>query len=108
MKNKVYLVLYYISFLVTILFIGFSIYKSSKANRYQIKPNLPYVSNLSSQAKNNTNKKYNNYYIEKYNIIPLVLPFIGVKQDEKKNKMIQIDNIYNYTGFDCLYIVKYK
>ena len=65
-----------------------SIYKSSKANKYQIKPNLPYVSNLSSQAKNNTNKKYNNYYIEKYNIIPLVLPFIGVKQDEKKNKMI--------------------
>jgi hypothetical protein len=65
-----------------------SIYKSSKANRYQIKPNLPYVSNLASQFNNNTSKKYNNNYMEKYNITPVVLPFIGVKQDEKKNKMI--------------------
>ena len=65
-----------------------SIYKSSKANRYQIKPNLPYVSNLVSQFNNNTSKKYNNNYMEKYNITPVVLPFIGVKQDEKKNKMI--------------------
>ena len=65
-----------------------TILKSSKANRYQIKPHLPYVSSLTSQSKNKTNKKYNNNYIEKYNIIPLVLPFIGLKQDEKKNKMI--------------------
>ena len=32
--------------------------------------------------------------MEKYNITPVVLPFIGVKQDEKKNKMIQINIIF--------------
>ena len=64
-----------------------SIYKSSKTNRHQIKPNLPYVSTLGTSTKN-TNKKLNNNYIGTYNIKPIVLPFIGIKQEDKKNKMI--------------------
>ena len=67
----------------------FSIYKSSKVNRHQIKSNLPYVSTLGTNSKNTTtNKKLNNNYIGTYNIKPIVLPFIGIKQEEKKNKMI--------------------
>ena len=65
-----------------------SIYKSSKANKYKINSNLPYVSTLGTQIKENIKKKNSNNCVNKYNIIPLVLPFIGVKQDEKKNKMI--------------------
>ena len=65
-----------------------SIYKSGKINKYQIKSNLPYVSTLGSQVKDSAKRKNSNNYIGKYNIIPLVLPFIGIKQDEKKNKMI--------------------
>ena len=34
MKNKIYLVLYYVSFLVTTLFLGFSIYKSTGLLEY--------------------------------------------------------------------------
>ena len=34
MKNKMYLVLYYVSFLVTTLFLGFSIYKSTGLLEY--------------------------------------------------------------------------
>ena len=64
-----------------------SIYKSSKANKYTIKTNLPYVPTLGSLVKDSSKKKNNNY-IKKYNIIPLVLPIIGIKQDEKKNKII--------------------
>jgi serine/threonine protein kinase len=66
----------------------FSIYKSSKVNKYKINTNLPYVSTLGTQLKETIKKKNSNNCIGKYNIIPLVLPFIGVKQDEKKNKMI--------------------
>ena len=66
----------------------FSVYKSSKANKYQINSNLPYVSTLGTQIKETIKKKNSNNCIGKYNIIPLVLPFIGVRQDEKKNKMI--------------------
>ena len=66
----------------------FSIYKSGKINKYQIKSNLPYVSTLGSQVKDSSKRKNSNNYIGKYNIIPLILPFIGIKQDEKKNKMI--------------------
>ena len=62
-----------------------SVYGINKVDKQQ---NLPYVSTLSTQAKNSTNKKFNNNYLGKYNIIPLVLPFIGVNQDEKKNKFI--------------------
>ena len=65
-----------------------SIYQSNKANRYQIKPSLPYVNTINIKNINTTNKKPKNNYIGKYNIIPLVLPFIGIKNDEKKNKMI--------------------
>ena len=65
-----------------------SIYKSSKANRYSIKSNLPYVSTLASQINTTTTKKESNNFVGIYNITPLVLPFIGLKQDEKKNKMI--------------------
>jgi len=64
-----------------------SIYKSSKANQYKIKTNLPYVPTLGSLVKDSSKKKNNNY-IKKYNIIPLVLPIIGIKQDEKINKII--------------------
>ena len=65
-----------------------SIYQSNKANRYQIKPSLPYVNTINIKNIYTTNKKPKNNYIGKYNIIPLVLPFIGIKNDEKKNKMI--------------------
>ena len=65
-----------------------SIYKSSKVNKYKINSNLPYVSTLGTQIKESIKKKNSNNCIGKYNIIPLVLPFIGVKKDEKKNKMI--------------------
>ena len=65
-----------------------SIYKSSKVNKYKINSNLPYVSTLGTQLKETIKKKNSNNCIGKYNIIPLVLPFIGIKQDEKKNKMI--------------------
>jgi serine/threonine protein kinase len=64
-----------------------SVYKSSKTNRHQIKPNLPYVSTLGTSTKN-TNKKLSNNFIGTYNIKPIVLPFIGIKQEDKKNKMI--------------------
>jgi hypothetical protein len=64
-----------------------SIFKSSKANQYKIKTNLPYVPTLGSLVKDSSKKKNNNY-IKKYNIIPLVLPIIGIKQDEKINKII--------------------
>ena len=65
-----------------------SIYKSSKSNKYQVNSNLPYVPTLGTQIKDTIKKKNSNNCIGKYNIIPLVLPFIGLKQDEKKNKMI--------------------
>ena len=65
-----------------------SIYKSSKANRHLIKSNLPYVSTLASQINNTSTKNINNNFVGIYNITPLVLPFIGPKQDEKKNKII--------------------
>ena len=67
-----------------------SIYKSSKANRYSIKSNLPYVSTLASQINTTTTttKKESNNFVGINNITPLVLPFIGLKQDEKKSKMI--------------------
>ena len=65
-----------------------SIYKSSKANRHLIKSNLPYVSTLASQINNTSTKNINNNFVGIYNITPLVLPFIGLKQDEKKNKII--------------------
>ncbi len=53
--------------------------------------NLPYVSGLGVGNHNNintTSRKYQNNYIGKYNIIPLVLPFIGDKPKEKKNIFI--------------------
>ena len=65
-----------------------SIYKSSKANRHLIKSNLPYVSTLASQINNTSTKNINNNFVGIYNITPVVLPFIGLKQDEKKNKII--------------------
>ena len=64
-----------------------SVYKSSKINKLQIKPNLPYVSTLGTNTKNTSSKLTNNY-IGIYNIKPIVLPFIGIKQEDKKNKMI--------------------
>ena len=59
-----------------------------KKNKY--KHNLPYViagNNINNRV-NITNKKYHNNFIGNYNIVPLVLPFIGAKQEEKRNKMI--------------------
>ena len=64
--------------------------KSSKIiNRFNPKSNLPFVigKNKNHININLTNKKYHNNYIGNYNVIPLVLPFIGGKQ-EKKNIMI--------------------
>ena len=63
-----------------------------KNKKYFIKSNLPYVSGIGNYIKNNVNttgRKLLNNYIGNYNIIPLVLPFIGGKQEEKrKNIMI--------------------
>jgi hypothetical protein len=63
-----------------------------KNKKYAVKSNLPYVAGIGNYNKNSVNttgRKLLNNYIGKYNIIPLVLPFIGGKQEEKrKNIMI--------------------
>ena len=47
------------------------------------------IGNYNKNNVNTTGRKLLNNYIGKYNIIPLVLPFIGGKQEEKrKNIMI--------------------
>ena len=55
-------------------------------------PKLPYVfKNEFKKNKNDvntTNKKISNNYINKYNIVPLVLPFIKVKPEDKGNIMV--------------------
>ena len=55
-------------------------------------PKLPYVfKNEFKKNKNDvntTNKKISNNYINKYNIVPLVLPFIKGKPGEKRNIII--------------------
>ena len=64
--------------------------RSSKViNNFNPNSNLPFVidNNKNRININITNKKYHNNYIWNYNIIPLVLPFIGGKQ-EKKNIII--------------------
>ena len=65
----------------------FPVVKSSK-----LIPKLPYVSkNEFKKNKNDvntTNKKISNNYINKYNIVPLVLPFIKVKPEDKGNIMV--------------------
>ena len=60
--------------------------KGNNSNKYYLKTNLPCV----TSSKKNTTIKYKpiEEHIEKYNIVPLVLPFIGPKQEERKNKMI--------------------
>ena len=72
-------------------------YENTLKNRLEYTPekknsqqNLPYViaGNTINNRVNITNKKYHNNFIGNYNIIPLVLPFIGVKQEEKRNIMI--------------------
>ena len=50
----------------------------NKINRYKLKTNLPVVSNLDNNFIKSSNKKIGNF-TRNYNIIPLVLPFIGVK-----------------------------
>jgi len=62
-----------------------------KRNLSNKNSNLPYVSGLGVGNHNNintTSRKYHNNYIGKYNIIPLVLPFIGDKQKVKRNIFI--------------------
>ena len=49
-----------------------------RINKYKLKPNLPYVSKCDNNYIKTTNKKINNY-IRNKNIVPLFLPFIGVK-----------------------------
>ena len=67
--------------------------KNIKSNK-AVRPNLPYVLGNIFNNKNNvhmTDKKYHNNYMQNcndYNIIPLILPFIGIKQEEKRNIMI--------------------
>ena len=63
-----------------------SLFKSSQLSRDHTKPNLPYIPTIFSRVKNLSYKKENNY-IRNYNIIPLVLPFIGIQQDLKKYKI---------------------
>ena len=55
-------------------------------------PKLPFLSKSEKKNKNNNvntpGKINNNNFIKKYNIIPLVLPFIKVKPGEKGNNII--------------------
>ena len=65
--------------------------QNNKYNNNNNKSNLPYVFNIGNHIKTNanlTNKKYHNNYIWNYNIIPLELPFIGIKQEEEKRNII--------------------
>ena len=50
----------------------------SKINKYKLKSNLPFVQKLENNFAQSSNKHLNNF-TRNYNIIPLVLPFIGVK-----------------------------
>ena len=65
------------------------LFNSIRKNKFSNqKSNLPYLFNLGVGSQNNiitTSKKYHNNYIGNYNIIPLVLPFIGDKKKEKRN-----------------------
>jgi hypothetical protein len=67
-----------------------SIYQSSKnRNHNQLQQILPHIPTLSSQVRNkNNNNRLNNIYAGSYSIKPLVLPFIGFKNGENRNKMI--------------------
>jgi len=68
-----------------------SIYQSSKnknKNKDQIQQILPYIPTLSSHIRNKNNNRLNNNYGGSYSIKPLVLPFIGFKNGENRNKMI--------------------
>jgi hypothetical protein len=67
-----------------------SIYQSSKnRNHNQLQQILPHIPTLSSQVRNkNSNNRLNNIYAGSYSIKPLVLPFIGFKNGENRNKMI--------------------
>ena len=65
-----------------------SIYQSSK-NRNPHQQILPHIPTLSSQVRNkNNSNRLNNNYAGSYSIKPLVLPFIGFKNGENRNKMI--------------------
>ena len=64
---------------------------SNQINKQTNKSNLPYMVGFGKHIKNNaiiTNKKYHNNFIWNYNIIPLVLPTIGSKQEDKKSIII--------------------
>ena len=62
------------------------------SNKHTIKiNNLPYVSGIGNYYRNNVNttgKKLLNNYIGNYNIIPLVLPFIGGKQEDRRTNIM--------------------
>ena len=61
----------------------------NKTNRFYLQTNLQFVNNYKNIKKFDT-VKYRPIFdnIEKYNIVPLVLPFIGMKREEKRNKII--------------------
>jgi len=67
-----------------------SIYQSSKSknkNKDKIQQILPYIPTLSSQIRNKSNNnRLNNNNGGSYSIKPLVLPFIGFKNGENRNK----------------------
>ena len=65
--------------------------KKIKNTKLFLKSNLPYVSGIGNYIKynvNNTGRKLLNNYIGNYNIIPLVLPFIGGKQEDKRKNIM--------------------
>ena len=49
-----------------------------EGSKYKLKSNLPYVSKFCNNFIKSSNKKISNFK-RNYNIIPLVLPFVGVK-----------------------------
>ena len=66
-------------------------FAKTKTNKFFLRTNIQYINN------NRINKKFGTVRhrsifdnIERYNIVPLVLPFIGMNQEEKKNKIIWI------------------
>ena len=67
-------------------------YKLPLLKSTKLIPKLPFLSKSEKKNKNNNvntpGKINNNNFIKKYNIIPLVLPFIKVKPGEKGNNII--------------------
>ena len=60
-----------------------SAYKSNKStNKYYLKTNLPTVT-ISNKNLNSIKHKPSDNLIKRYNIVPVELPFIGLREDKE-------------------------